>query len=61
MPRIENYLSVADSQVFEDSVQLSSLAIGSSVEDLSFLESRFKAANWTLGRILVQILAQRGE
>ena len=48
MPRIENYLSVADNQVFEHSVQLSSLAIGSSVEDLSFLAYRFKEAEWTL-------------
>jgi hypothetical protein len=29
-------------------VQLSSLAIGSSIEDLSFLEYRFKEAKWTL-------------
>jgi DNA-binding response OmpR family regulator len=48
MPRIENCLSVADSQVFEHSVQLSSLAIGPSEEDLSFLTYRFKEAEWTL-------------
>jgi len=48
MPAIENYLSATDSKVFELSVHLSSLAIGSSVEDLSFLEYRFKEAKWTL-------------
>ena len=48
MPTIENYLNVTDSNVVERSVQLSSLAIGSTVEDLSFLEYRFKEAKWTL-------------
>jgi DNA-binding response OmpR family regulator len=48
MPTIENYLNVTDSNIVEPSVQLSSLAIGSSVEDLSFLEYRFKEAKWTL-------------
>jgi len=48
MPTIENYLNVTDSNVVEPSVQLSSLAIGSSLEDLSFLEYRFKEAKWTL-------------
>ena len=48
MPTIENFLNVTDSNVVEPSVQLSSLAICSSVEDLSFLEYRFKEAKWTL-------------
>jgi hypothetical protein len=48
MPRLETCLSEVDSQVVEQSVQLSSLAIGSSVEDLSFLTYRFKEAGWTL-------------
>ena len=48
MPSIENYLNVTDSIVVGPTVQLSSLAIGSSVEDVSFLEYRFKEANWTL-------------
>ena len=48
MPIIEAHLSVADSQVFEESVQLSSLAISPSVEDISFLEHRFNDAKWTL-------------
>jgi DNA-binding response OmpR family regulator len=48
MPRIETCFSVADSHFFEQRVQLSSLAIGSSVEDLSFLAYRFKEAEWTL-------------
>jgi DNA-binding NtrC family response regulator len=48
MPRIENCSSLADSKGFEHGAELSSLAIGSSVEDLSFLEDRFKEAKWTL-------------
>ena len=48
MPAIEGHLSVTDSQVFEQSVQLSSLVIGPSVEDTSFLKHRFNDAKWTL-------------
>jgi hypothetical protein len=48
MPPIENHLNVTDNNVAESSVQLSSLAIGSSIEDLSFLEYRFKETKWTL-------------
>ena len=48
MPIIEAYLNVGDSQVFEQSVQLSGLAISPSVTDISFLKNRFRDAKWTL-------------
>ena len=48
MPIIEAYLSDADTQVFEQSVKLSSLAITPSVEDISFLKHQFKISKWTL-------------
>jgi DNA-binding response OmpR family regulator len=48
MPVITAQLSAADSQVFEYSVQLSSLAISPSAEDVSFLKYRYKTAKWTL-------------
>ena len=48
MPIIETNLNKQDNRVFERSVQLDSLAIGSSVEDLMFLEYRYKEASWKL-------------
>jgi DNA-binding response OmpR family regulator len=48
MPVITARVRGADSQAFEDSVQLSSLAISHSLEDLSFLRYRYKEAKWTL-------------
>jgi DNA-binding response OmpR family regulator len=48
MPIIETNLNRKDNRVFERSVQLDSLAISPFVEDLRFLEDRYKEASWKL-------------
>jgi DNA-binding NtrC family response regulator len=48
MPTTRSLVYGAGDQAFERSVRLSSLAISPSVEDLSFLESRFREAHWKL-------------
>jgi DNA-binding response OmpR family regulator len=48
MPIIDTHLNKEDNRVFERSVQLDSLAISPSVEDLLFLEYRYKEASWKL-------------
>jgi DNA-binding NtrC family response regulator len=48
MPRTASLVYRADDLAFERPVRLSSLAISPCVEDLTFLESRFREAHWKL-------------
>jgi len=48
MPTTKSRVYSAGERGFERPVRLSSLAISPSVEDLSFLESKFKEAHWRL-------------
>jgi hypothetical protein len=48
MPTTTSFVYGAADRAFERPVRLSGLAISPSLDDLSFLESRFKEAHWNL-------------
>ena len=48
MPTTNSLLNIAVNQTLEPPVQVPSLAIGPSAEDLSFLKRKFKEAHWKL-------------
>ncbi len=48
MPTIKSFIHGAGDREYDSPAQLSSLVVSPHAEDLAFLESRFKEANWTL-------------
>jgi hypothetical protein len=48
MPTTKSFVYAAGERGFERHVQLSSLAISPSVEDVSFVGSKFKETHWRL-------------